>query len=195
MKLLLSLPNGEEIDLLDEGPNGMDYICQVCGEYDIPVSQLLEDYQHEPDEQKRLKIADEIRNQACFFAGEIANYDENLQQMIGWDELGEQIYRCLIQHAKECALEATINSMYTKYCTENGHEPHFADCAIKWKDTQETVEVRIFLSSGVYDEIDDEIFYYCDGLHDFIALVGSGVEDFIIVQCFYFDVYPQLLNT
>ena len=43
MKLLLSLPNGEEIDLLDEGPNGMDYICQVCGEYDIPVSQLLED--------------------------------------------------------------------------------------------------------------------------------------------------------
>lgn len=173
----------------------MDYICQVCGEYDIPVSQLIEDYQHEPDEQKRLKIADEIRDQACFFAGEIANYDENLQQMIAWDELGEQIYRCLIQHAKECALEATINSMYTKYCTENGYEPHFADCAIKWKDTQETVEVRIFLSSGVYDEIDDEIFYYCDGLHDFIALVGSGVEDFTIVQCFYFDVYPQLLNT
>ena len=162
MKLLFSLPNGEEIDLLDEGPIGMDNICQECREYDIPVSQLLEDYKHETNEQKRLKIADEIREQSHFFAGEIANYDENLQLIISCDELGERIYRYLIQHAKECALEATINSMYTKYCTENGHEPHFADCAIKWKDTQETVEVRIFLSSGVYDEIDDEIFYYCD---------------------------------
>lgn len=194
MKLLLSLPNGEEIDLFDEGPNGMDYICQVCGEYDIPVSQLIEDYQHEPDEQKRLKIADEIRDQACFFAGEIANCDENLQQMIGWNELGEQIYRCLIQHAKECTLEATINRMYTKYCTENGHEPQYADCVIKWKDTQGTAEVRIFLSSGSYEEIDDEIFYYCDGLNDMTALVSPGMEDFTIVQCLGFGVYQKPLS-
>lgn len=96
MKLLFKLPNGEVIDLLDESPNGMDYICQVHGEYDIPVSQLLEDYQHETDEQKRLKIADEIRDQSRFFAGEIANYDEELQQMIGWDDLAEQIYQCVI---------------------------------------------------------------------------------------------------
>lgn len=100
MKLLFSLPNGEEIDLLDEGPNGMDYICQVCGEYDIPVSQLLEDYKHETNEQKRLKIADEIREQSHFFAGEIANYDENLQQMISWDELAEQMYQALITFAR-----------------------------------------------------------------------------------------------
>lgn len=100
MKLLFPLPNGEEIDLLDEGPNGMEYICQVCGEYDIPISQLLEYYKQELDKQLRLRIADEIRDQAYFFAGETANYDEELQQMISWDELAEQMYQALITFAK-----------------------------------------------------------------------------------------------
>lgn len=100
MKLLFSLPNGEEIDLFDEGPNGMEYICQVCGKYETPVTQLLEDYKQEPDKLRRLCIADEIRDQAYFFAGETANYDEELQQMIGWDELGEQMYQALITFEK-----------------------------------------------------------------------------------------------
>lgn len=99
MKLLFPLLNGEKIDLLDDGPNGMEYICQVCGEYETPVSQLLEVYKQEPDKQRRLRIADEVRDQAYFFAGEIANYDEDLQQMIGWDDLAEQIYQALITFA------------------------------------------------------------------------------------------------
>ena len=101
MKLLFSLPNGEAIDLFDEGLNGMDYICQIHGEYDIPISQLFEDYQHETDKQKRIKIAKEIHDQSYFFAGEIANNDEELQQMIGWDDLAEQIYIKLIKSIKD----------------------------------------------------------------------------------------------
>lgn len=100
MKLLFTLPNGEELDLLDDGPNGMEYICCVCGEYKVPISQLLEEYKREPDKQRRLRIADKIRDQAYFFAGETANYDEDLQQMISWDELGEQMYQALIKFAK-----------------------------------------------------------------------------------------------
>lgn len=38
MKLLFPLPNGAELNLLDEGPNGMEYICLVCGEFKTPLS-------------------------------------------------------------------------------------------------------------------------------------------------------------
>lgn len=100
MKLLFTLPNGEELDLLDDGLNGMEYICQVYGEYETSISQLLEEYKQEPNAQRRLKIADEVRDQAYYFAGQIGAFDEELQQMISWDELGEQIYQALITFAK-----------------------------------------------------------------------------------------------
>lgn len=100
MKLLFSLPNGEELDLLGDGPDDMEYICLVCGEFKNPISELLEEYKCEPDKMRRLHIADEIRDQAYFFAGETANYDEDLQQMISWDDLGEQMYQALITFAK-----------------------------------------------------------------------------------------------
>lgn len=100
MKLLFTLPNGEELDLLGDGPDDMEYICLVCGEFKHPISELLEEYKCEPDKQRRLRIADEIRDQAYFFAGETANYDEDLQQMISWDDLGEQMYQALITFAR-----------------------------------------------------------------------------------------------
>lgn len=100
MKLLFTLPTGEELDLLDEGPNGMEYACQVYGEYKVGITELLEDYKHEVNSQRRLSIADEIRDQAYYFANQIGSFDEELQQLIGWDELAEQIYQCLITFAK-----------------------------------------------------------------------------------------------
>lgn len=100
MKLLLSLPNGETIDLLDQGPNGMEYVCQVCGEYENSIIQLVEDYKNKHDVGRCSRIADKIRDQSYFFAGEIANYDEALQQMISWEELAEQIYQALITFAR-----------------------------------------------------------------------------------------------
>lgn len=100
MKLLFSLPNGEELDLLGDGPDDMEYVCLVCGEFETPISELIEDYKFEPNNFRRQAIADEIRDQAYYFAGETANYDEDLQQMISWDDLGEQMYQALITFAK-----------------------------------------------------------------------------------------------
>lgn len=100
MKLIFSLPNGEELDLLGEGPGDMEYICLVCGEFKTPISELLEAYKQEPNNFRRQAIADEIRDQAYYFAGEIGGFDEELQQMISWDELAEQMYQCLITFAR-----------------------------------------------------------------------------------------------
>lgn len=100
MKLLFPLPNGEELDLLGDGPDDMEYVRLVCGEFETPISELLEDYKFEPNNLRRQAIADEIRDQAYYFAGETANYDEDLQQMISWDDLGEQMYQALITFAK-----------------------------------------------------------------------------------------------
>lgn len=100
MKLLFSLPNGEELDLLGDGPDDMEYVCLVCGEFETPISELIEYYKFEPNNLRRQAIADEIRNQAYYFAGQIGSFDENLQQMISWDDLGEQMYQALIAFAK-----------------------------------------------------------------------------------------------
>lgn len=100
MKLLFPLPNGEELDLLGDGPDDMEYVCLVCGEFETPISELIEDYKFELNNLRRQAIADEIRDQAYYFAGETANYDEDLQQMISWDDLGEQMYQALITFAK-----------------------------------------------------------------------------------------------
>lgn len=100
MKLLFTLPDGKELDLLGDGPDDMEYICLVCGEFKAPISELIEVYKQEPDNLRRQSIADEIRDQAYFFAGETGNYDEDLQQMISWYELGEQMYQALITFAK-----------------------------------------------------------------------------------------------
>lgn len=100
MKLLFPLPNGEELDLLDPGPNGMEYVCQVYGEYNAGITDLLEDYKYEVNPQRRLKIADEIRDQADYFANQVGSFDEELQQLIGLSDLAERIYQCLITFAK-----------------------------------------------------------------------------------------------
>lgn len=100
MKLIFPLPNGEELDLLGDGPNDMEYVCLVCGEYKTPISELLEAYKQEPNNFRRQAIADEIRDQAYYYAGQIGAFDEYLQQLISWDELAEQMYQCLITFAK-----------------------------------------------------------------------------------------------
>lgn len=100
MKLLFTLPNGEQLDLLGPGIEDMESICMVCGEYKDSIIDLVEAYKEEPNAQRRQEIADKIRDQAYYYAGEVGSLDEDLQQMISWDELGEQIYQCLITFAR-----------------------------------------------------------------------------------------------
>jgi hypothetical protein len=100
MKLIFPLPNGEQLDLFDEGPNGMDYICTVSGEYKTGVIGLVEEYEREKNPQRRLKIDDEIHDQAYYYVDSIAMCDEELQSMISLTDLAEQIYRAIITFAR-----------------------------------------------------------------------------------------------
>jgi hypothetical protein len=101
MKPIVTMPNGKQVDLLDNSINGMEYVCCVCGEYETPISGLLEDYKRETNKQRRLQISDEIRDQAYYFAGQIGAFDESLQQMISWDALGEEFYQSLLKYAQQ----------------------------------------------------------------------------------------------
>ncbi len=86
-----------------------------------------------------------------------------------------------------------IGNRYLKYYSETGHEPHYADCLIRWNDTLETIEVRIALSVDSDTDKDNEIFYYCDSLNDLKALADKSGEDFIVAECIGFGVYEDLL--
>ena len=62
-----------------------------------------------------------------------------------------------------------IGNRYLEYCSEKGHEPHYADYVIRWNDTLETTEVRIVLTMDAGTDKDDGIFYYSNGLNDLKA--------------------------
>ena len=82
-----------------------------------------------------------------------------------------------------------------KFYCEQGREPHYADCTIRWCDTLETEEVRIALAMDSDNEKDDEIFFYCDSLENLKSLADKGKEDFIIAGCIGFGIYEELLQT
>lgn len=100
MKLIITLPNGEDLDLFDEGPNGMDYVCTVCGECKVGVIGLVEEYKREKDPQRGLAIDDQIHDQAYFYADCVAMCDEELQSTISLSDLGELIYNTIITFAR-----------------------------------------------------------------------------------------------
>ena len=88
-----------------------------------------------------------------------------------------------------------IGGLYLKFHSGQRREPHYADCVIRWRDTLETVEVRIALSMDSYAEKDDEIFYYCNGLNELKSLANKSMEDFTIAECIGFGIYEELLQT
>lgn len=100
MKLIVTLPNGEDIDLFDEGPNGMDYVCTVFGEYEVGVIGLVEEYEREKNNQRRLAIDDQIHDQAYYYADSIGSFDEELQSLISLTDLAELFYKAIITFAR-----------------------------------------------------------------------------------------------
>lgn len=86
-----------------------------------------------------------------------------------------------------------IDSLYMEYRSENGHEPHYADCVIRWRDDLETEEVRIALAMDSDTEMDEEIFFYCDSINDLKSLADNGKGDFTIIGCLDFGIYEDLL--
>ena len=88
-----------------------------------------------------------------------------------------------------------IGGLYLKFYSRQGHEPHYADCVIRWRDTLETEEARIALAMDSGTEKDDEIFFYCDSLDDLKSLADKGREDFTVAGCLGFGIYEELLQT
>lgn len=87
-----------------------------------------------------------------------------------------------------------IGGHYLEFYSEQGHEPHYADCIIRWHDTLETEEARIVLAMDSDTEKDDEIFFYCDSVNDLKSLADKGKEDFAIAGCLGFGMYEDLLQ-
>lgn len=86
-----------------------------------------------------------------------------------------------------------IGNKYLEYYSETGHEPHYADCVIRWNYTLVTTGVRIALTMDAGKDKDYGIFYYCNGLNDLKALADKGMEDFAIAECTGFGIYKELL--
>ena len=86
-----------------------------------------------------------------------------------------------------------ISRQCLKFFSERGIEPHYADCLIRWKDSCDTVEVRIAVGMDSDTEKDDEIFFYCDTLEDMKSLAENSSEDFFIADCYGFGVYEDLV--
>lgn len=100
---------------------------------------------------------------------------------------------CLLVEGIEVRQE--IGGLYLKFYSEQGCEPHYADCVIRWCDTLETVEVRIALAMDSDTEKDDEIFFYCNSLEDLKSLTDKDGEDFTVAGCLDFGIYEELLQT
>lgn len=96
---------------------------------------------------------------------------------------------------KSDEVKKKISGLYLKFYSEQGREPHYADCTIRWYDTLETEEVKIALAMDSDNEKDDEIFFYCDSINDLKSLADKGKEDFTIAGCSGFGIYEELLQT
>lgn len=84
---------------------------------------------------------------------------------------------------------------------KNGVYPTYVDCLIRFKDDGNTCEVTIKLNNECIDDEDDDIFFYCNGVNDFVSLLANideldnydnqeednyqdGVEDFVVIKVF-----------
>lgn len=81
-----------------------------------------------------------------------------------------------------------IQKMYDAFVKEHGCEPTYVDAEIMWKDDKTTQGVVFKLDDG-YDEKDDEqVFFSCHGIEEFIesakdeSMEIDGGEDFIIID-------------
>lgn len=82
--------------------------------------------------------------------------------------------------------------MYEQYVRRNVVEPLYARCCIQWHDDFGCGNVTIALfpfENGLHvtKEEDDEIFFYCNGLEDFLRLFDEDSEDFTIREIYKFS--------
>ena len=81
-------------------------------------------------------------------------------------------------------IQVEMQKKFDVFVKENGEEPHYANCHIVWKDTNDNYDVKIQLSNDTGEE--DDIFFYCNSLNGLKSLATFGGEDFIVteINCF-----------
>jgi hypothetical protein len=81
-----------------------------------------------------------------------------------------------------------IKEKYNEYIKKNGRSPLYVEAQIQWKDDKNTAEV-LFKLNDEYDEKDDEeVFFSCHGIEDFMSTLEDECgEDFIITDVFGFE--------
>lgn len=77
--------------------------------------------------------------------------------------------------------------MYEQYVRRNVVDPLYARCCIQWHDDFGCANVTIALFPYDVDvKDDDDIFFYCNGLEDFLRLFSEEGEDFTIREVYKF---------
>ena len=78
--------------------------------------------------------------------------------------------------------------MYEAYVRRMVEYPLYARCCIQWHDDFGCNNVTIALFPyDVTFEDDDEIFFYCNGIEDFLRLFDEKNEDFSIREIYKFS--------
>ena len=80
----------------------------------------------------------------------------------------------------------TINRCYDDYIEAKGHEPFYAECLVKYKDSDET-ENFVISFSDFNEENDKYISFYCNDIESLIELTSEdNEEDFVVIDVLEF---------
>lgn len=84
--------------------------------------------------------------------------------------------------------EEILNGFNAYLAKHNGKEPDALLCSIRFYDDDEDVEVCIKLKCEYEDHDDDNFFFYCGHINDFLYLLGesSNCEDFYVRKVYEF---------
>lgn len=79
-----------------------------------------------------------------------------------------------------------INRCYNAYIEAKGHEPFYAECLVKYKDSDET-EIFVFSFKDFNEKDDEYISFYCDDIESLIELTSEdNEEDFVVIDILEF---------
>lgn len=79
-----------------------------------------------------------------------------------------------------------IKKACSEYIEEHGEDPNVAYVKIRWRNEQDEFEETIAIN-GV-EELDEDIFYYCNSVNDLTGLTEEGPgEDFHVTGFYGFD--------
>lgn len=134
----------------------MGYICTRCGGTNVACEAIVN-----PNTGKIIDYFDES------FKHAICSNCEN---------------EVIISNIEEVKHE--IDLRFHEFVERTGREPEWVECQIVWKETGDDQRVTIKLSSGISDDDDNNVFYYCNGIESLKLLTEyTPYHTFIITDC------------